>query len=83
MSRYPHPPGHPQAVADGCTCPVLDNGHGRGCGYLSADGDPVFIVSAECPVHGDAELFPDETTFYRDVSGPPYGAAARPHEKIA
>lgn len=83
MSDYQHAPGHPQSVADGCTCPVLDNAHGRGCGYLSADGEPVFIVTAGCPLHGGAEFFPDDMRFDRDLSGPAYGAAARLSESIA
>lgn len=83
MNDYPHPPGHPQAVTDGCVCPILDNAHGRGCGYLSQDGDPLFIVSEACPIHGAAETFEESTRFGRDLSGPAYGAASRLKEKIA
>lgn len=83
MSAYVHPPGHPQSVADGCTCPVLDNGHGKGCGYVSVEGEPVFIVNGDCPLHGAAEFFPDDTVFARDISEPAYGAASRLSEKIA
>lgn len=80
---YQHPPSHPQSVIDGCICPPLDNAHGKGCGYLSDDGDPVFIVNADCPLHGTAEFFPDDMRFGRDLSQPPYGAASRLAEKIA
>lgn len=39
-------PGSDEAVALGCTCPVLDNGHGKG----RADGN--FWISGNCPLHG-------------------------------
>ncbi|GAA0721505.1 hypothetical protein [Dokdonella soli] len=81
--RYPHPPGAPEAVADGCTCPILDNARGKGCGYLDADGHPCFIVTLSCPHHGEAACFADDVTFARDLSEPAYGAAARLTEKIA
>lgn len=71
------PPGHLDSVALGCTCPVLDNAHGKGCGYLTTEGEPVFIVSEACPIHGEAEFFPADTRFARDLSGPAYGAAVR------
>lgn len=41
-------PGSDEAIALGCTCPVLDNGHGRG--YMGKPG--VFWVSEGCPLHG-------------------------------
>lgn len=40
-------PGSDEAIDDGCTCPILDNGHGKGS-YL---GD--FIVSMDCPLHAE------------------------------
>lgn len=40
-------PGSEAAVAIGCTCPVMDNGHGAG--YM---GNPeVFMMNEGCPVH--------------------------------
>lgn len=42
-------PGSPQAVDRGCTCPVLDNGHGR----PRPDGN--FWISKDCPLHGAKE----------------------------
>lgn len=83
MSDYQHAPGSDQAIADGCTCPVLDNAHGKGCGYVSQDGDPLFIVSHACPIHWSAETFEESTLFALDLSGPAYGAASRLGEKIA
>lgn len=44
------PPGSPQAIAAGCVCPVLDNGHGRGRG---GDGERYgWWMSVACPMHG-------------------------------
>jgi len=51
-------PGSQEALDEGCTCPVLDNHHGTGCGYKSADGKTAFIMTMGCPVHNplpDAE----------------------------
>jgi len=43
-------PGSMEAQMKGCTCPVLDNGHGRG--YY---GQPnVFVYTVACPVHAPA-----------------------------
>lgn len=42
-------PGSPEAIEQNCSCPVLDNGHGRG--YM---GNPnAFVTSQECVLHGD------------------------------
>ena len=47
-------PGSDEAIDAGCRCPCLDNGHGRGYlgGVKGDDGNTVFIVSSECPLHG-------------------------------
>lgn len=43
-------PGSMKARMKGCTCPVLDNAHGRGY-----HGQPnVFVYTAGCPVHARA-----------------------------
>lgn len=49
------PPGSDIAIKEGCTCPVLDNGHGRG--YLGNPGK--FVMNAGCPVHH--HLWPHKT----------------------
>lgn len=41
------PPGSRAAIDKGCTCPVLDNAHGRG--YMGVEGVYVYIVG--CKVH--------------------------------
>ena len=60
MSDTPTP-GSDAAVAIGCTCPVLDNGHGAGAMTV---GDPfpgtVWWMSGDCPVHQPKEMH-DET----------------------
>ena len=40
-------PGSPEAVAKGCTCPILDNAHGGG--YLGIPG--MFVMTYGCPLH--------------------------------
>ena len=45
--RLPNP-GSPNAVDSGCTCPVLDNGHGSG---FKMDGKQCFWVTGGCPLH--------------------------------
>lgn len=49
------PPGSEEAIAAGCSCPVMDNAHGKGYmgGVKGDDGNTVFIVSSECPLHGE------------------------------
>ena len=44
-------PGSDEAIEQGCTCPVMDNGHGRG--YLGLPGR--FVYVAGCPVHAPAK----------------------------
>ena len=52
MTNAPNP-GSRDAIAKGCTCPVMDNGHGRGYmgGVKDKDGNALFVYSASCPVH--------------------------------
>lgn len=49
-------PGSPEAVAQGCLCPVLDNARGRGYlgGVRDEAGNVVFVQSGDCPLHGFA-----------------------------
>ncbi len=45
------PSGSSPALAAGCTCPVIDNGRGMGCGLMDDDGDPMFWIQEGCPLH--------------------------------
>ena len=47
MTDRPNP-GSDEAIALGCTCPVLDNGHGRGSGP--------FWITVDCPLHGEPAI---------------------------
>ena len=51
MADKPPPPGSDAALALGCTCPVMDNGHGRG--YMGMAG--VFVFDLACPIHKPKE----------------------------
>ena len=53
-------PGSDEAIKQGCTCPVLDNGHGVGCGIEDADGLPAFWVTANCPLHSIGGVIEDK-----------------------
>jgi len=55
MSDKPAP-GSPDALAKGCTCPVLDNGHGRG--YMGRPG--IYVMNGDCPLHGAKRSKSDE-----------------------
>lgn len=44
-------PGSEAAFAQGCTCPILDNNHGKGSDW----GDGKFWITARCPLHDDQE----------------------------
>ena len=43
-------PGSEEAIDMGCTCPVLDNCHGKGFPF---EGRTEFWYSSGCPVHMD------------------------------
>lgn len=55
MPEKPNP-GSNEAIDQGCTCPVLDNAHGRGVPWPREDGldpneHPSFYVVEGCPIH--------------------------------
>ncbi len=51
-------PGSPTAINNGCKCPVIDNGHGRGM-YTDTDGIAVYAVNRDCPIHhNEIDCFP-------------------------
>lgn len=45
-------PGSPAAGKAGCTCPVMDNNHGKGF-MRPPSGQPMFYMSSDCPLHGE------------------------------
>ena len=49
------PPGSAAARSRGCTCPVVDNGHGRGCD-VDEHGTRIFVYRGDCPLHGEKAL---------------------------
>lgn len=55
MSDATPNPGSDEAIRLGCTCPIIDNHHGKGVPY-GKDGSPLFWHSANCPMHGRAAL---------------------------
>lgn len=50
----PPKPGSAEAGVFGCTCPVMDNHHGKGFPALDSDGGrcTAFWIDASCPLHG-------------------------------
>ncbi len=44
-------PGSKQAIKKGCTCPIMDNEYGEGCGK-SEEGYLLFWMVEDCPLHG-------------------------------
>ena len=43
----PPPPGSDAAIDEGCICPILDNGHGKG--YMGIEG--TYVIAEGCPLH--------------------------------
>jgi hypothetical protein len=56
FETLPPDPGTRAASDQGCTCPVVDNCHGRG--FRGERG--VFLFSAGCPVHDPDNQFSKE-----------------------
>lgn len=50
MTKETPNPGSPEAVKQGCLCPVMDNHNGRG--FFMGEIGPLFWMSRECPLHG-------------------------------
>jgi hypothetical protein len=48
-------PGSDEAKSQGCKCPRMDNAYGAGYlgGAKDKDGKPVFVIRADCPIHGE------------------------------
>lgn len=50
-----HPPGSAAAREHGCTCPVLDNAHGRGVWPGRKGDEPLYWYASDCPYHFQQE----------------------------
>ena len=52
MKDIPNP-GSKEAIEKGCSCAVMDNGHGKGYlgGLKDEDGNIIFVTTYGCPVH--------------------------------
>jgi len=46
-------PGSELAEAKGCTCPVMDNFHGRG---FPSGESVVWWINADCPIHSKGDV---------------------------
>ena len=44
-------PGSHDAVRQGCTCPVIDNNHGKGFPFGDDLDSVAFVMTADCPLH--------------------------------
>lgn len=51
VDKIPNP-GSKEAIKQGCTCPVLDNCHGKGFPY---GGKTCFWYTEGCPIHRSNE----------------------------
>ncbi len=58
------PPGHPDAVAKGCVCPVRDNANGAGV-YIGKDNQIISWFSFSCPLHGNSDSVADDYICHR------------------
>lgn len=53
------PPGSPDAIHRGCTCPTDDNRHGRGA-HGTAGPSARYITVDTCPLHA-GRTYPEST----------------------
>jgi hypothetical protein len=56
MSDTKPNPGSPEAVEQGCQCPVMDN-H-QGAGIPTGGEDKMFWIAHDCPIHGAKRSIP-------------------------
>ena len=56
-------PGNDEAIEQGCTCPVLDNAHGRG---IMGGEELGFWITAGCPLHGQEIKSPESERFTQE-----------------
>lgn len=46
-------PGSNEALNQGCRCPVLDNGHGKG--HFGDGAKYGWWINSDCPLHGSGD----------------------------
>jgi len=51
MDKIPNP-GSDEAIRHSCCCAIEDNHYGEGCGWTGENGEPLFWITADCPLHG-------------------------------
>lgn len=49
-------PGTPEAIEQGCTCPVFDNCHGAG---VEINGERCWWITEGCPLHSVVSKAPN------------------------
>ena len=54
-------PGSPEAVAQGCCCPIADNARGEGMKWDLPFGGTLHWVNGDCRLHGVAATEPEGT----------------------
>lgn len=60
MAKTPNP-GSDEAIAQGCLCPVIDNGHGKGYmgGMKDEAGNTLYVKVVGCPLHAPTPETPN------------------------
>ena len=51
-------PGSKEAIEQGCTCPVLDNAHGKGIGGMGEQFG--WWINEDCPIHNTKKTFEEK-----------------------
>ncbi len=61
MNTTPNP-GSEEAVALGCSCPIIDNHYGKGVPHnIDLHNGPIlFWISADCKIHGSYDIKGEE-----------------------
>lgn len=58
-------PGSNGAVSKGCKCPIIDNHYGAGI-FIDSNGLPLFVINADCPLHGYKDNNDETQRIYQD-----------------
>lgn len=78
-ANRPHP-GSPEAVDQGCRCPIIDNGHGKGRG---GNGERFgWFMRQDCPLHGWEEELMQQLEADRDSIEVPEDVSRRVLDRL-